>query len=174
LRSKRAYGLLSDLYGNLLVGQKLIGGQRDESRLLLGEDLSNKTFLIFLAAAVGGVAGAPGPSLRIASPTPSSTALFKLSHNSTRGTPPKCAKADPPSLDPQGVRSRTVTWLPKGIHPNTRRSRSTACSTTTTFRWGVCSTWVRFVVGERREIVVALDWTEFDSDRAGNDMLVTS
>lgn len=25
--------------------------------------------------------------------------------------------------------------------------------------------WVRFVVGERKEIVVALDWTEFDSDK---------
>src|SRR5437867_12825472 len=28
--------------------------------------------------------------------------------------------------------------------------------------WRLLDPWVRFVVGDRREIVVALDWTEFD------------
>ena len=30
--------------------------------------------------------------------------------------------------------------------------------------WSLFSPWVGFVVGERKEIVVALDWTEFDAD----------
>lgn len=31
--------------------------------------------------------------------------------------------------------------------------------------WRLFELWVRFVVGDRKEIVVALDWTEFDSDK---------
>ncbi|NJN00386.1 MAG: IS4 family transposase [Aquincola sp.] len=30
--------------------------------------------------------------------------------------------------------------------------------------WSLFEKWVRFVVGERKEIVVALDWTDFDAD----------
>lgn len=30
--------------------------------------------------------------------------------------------------------------------------------------WDLFASWVRFVVGERQQIVVALDWTEFDKD----------
>jgi len=30
--------------------------------------------------------------------------------------------------------------------------------------WMLFSSWVKFVVGDRKEIVVALDWTEFDAD----------
>jgi hypothetical protein len=30
--------------------------------------------------------------------------------------------------------------------------------------WNLFSAWVREVVGERREIVVAMDWTDFDAD----------
>jgi hypothetical protein len=30
--------------------------------------------------------------------------------------------------------------------------------------WNLFASWVREVVGERREIVVAMDWTDFDAD----------
>lgn len=30
--------------------------------------------------------------------------------------------------------------------------------------WALAPAWIRYVVGDRREIVVALDWTEFDAD----------
>jgi hypothetical protein len=31
--------------------------------------------------------------------------------------------------------------------------------------WRLFDSWVRFIVGDRKEIVVALDWTEFDADK---------
>jgi hypothetical protein len=37
--------------------------------------------------------------------------------------------------------------------------------------WALFSDWVPYAIGERREIVVAMDWTEFDADGHSTIML---
>lgn len=54
----------------------------------------------------------------------------------------------------------------KGIHPkHATKQIDRLLSNDGVSLWRLFDLWVRFVVGDRKEIVVALDWTEFDSDK---------
>jgi hypothetical protein len=54
----------------------------------------------------------------------------------------------------------------KGIHPkHATKQIDRLLSNEGIALWRLFELWVRFVVGERKEIVVALDWTEFDPDK---------
>lgn len=54
----------------------------------------------------------------------------------------------------------------KGIHPkHATKQIDRLLSNNGIPLWQLFELWVRFVVGERKEIVVALDWTEFDRDK---------
>ena len=50
-------------------------------------------------------------------------------------------------------------------------NRSTACSPTQDHVDDILARWVPYVVGARTSMVVALDWTDFDSDRQATIML---
>lgn len=54
----------------------------------------------------------------------------------------------------------------RGIHPkHATKQIDRLLSNDGVSLWRLFALWVRFVVDDRKEIVVALDWTEFDSDK---------
>ena len=54
----------------------------------------------------------------------------------------------------------------KGIHPkHATKQIDRLLSNNGIPLWRLFELWVQFVVGDRKEIVVALDWTEFDADK---------
>jgi hypothetical protein len=54
----------------------------------------------------------------------------------------------------------------KGIHPkHATKQVDRLLSNSGLALWRLFELWVQFVVGDRKEIVIVLDWTEFDSDK---------
>ena len=68
------------------------------------------------------------------------------------------------SLAIHAIGSRLSPW-PTVSNANMRLNRWIACSLTpSSIVWSLFDDWVPYVVGERTEIVVSMDWTEFDAD----------
>ncbi|WP_437627976.1 IS4 family transposase [Sorangium sp. So ce1151] len=59
---------------------------------------------------------------------------------------------------------RGLAWARDGSPKHTTKQVDRLLSNNNVSPWLLFDAWVRFVVGSRAELLVALDWTEFDSD----------
>ncbi|XXY19181.1 transposase [Sorangium sp. So ce216] len=62
------------------------------------------------------------------------------------------------------VIGRALAWARDGSPKHTTKQVDRLLSNNNVSPWLLFDAWVRFVVGSREELLVALDWTEFDAD----------